>query len=79
MMKAPKWYDSKSNLKIGDIVYFRKVESELSSSWTVGEVVDVVYSKDGVVRRVKIEYQNASESKKRDTDRAARSMIKLFH
>ena len=79
LMKAPKWYDSKSNLKIGDIVYFRKVENELSSSWTIGEVVDVVHSKDGVVRRVKVVYQNASESQKRETDRAARSMIKLFH
>ena len=79
LMKAPKWYDSKSNLKIGDIVYFRKTEHELSSSWTLGKIVDVVYSKDGVVRRVTVEYQNASESIKRETDRAARSMIKLFH
>ena len=79
LMKAPKWYDSKENLKIGDIVYFRKVENELSSSWTLGKVVDFVRSKDGIVRRVTIEYQNTSESHKRETDRAARSMIKLFH
>ena len=70
----------KENLKIGDIVYFRKVTNELSSSWTLGKVVDFVRSKDGVVRCVTIEYQNASKfPNKRKTDRAARSMIKLFH
>ena len=79
MMKAPKWYDSEANLKVGDICYFKKVEGQLSSIWTVGKVVDVVLSKDGVVRRVEIEYQNAKEDFKRYTDRAARSMIKLFH
>ena len=79
MMKCPKWFDSKSEIKVGDIVYFRKTEGELSSKWTVGLVIDVVHGKDGVVRRCTVQYQNATESKKRETDRAARSLIKLFH
>ena len=29
-MKSPKWSDTKSSLQIGNIVYFRKVENELS-------------------------------------------------
>ena len=79
MMKCPKWFDSKTPIQIGDIVYFQKTEGELSSKWTVGLVTDVVHSKDGVVRRCTVQYQNASENKKRETDRAARSLIKLFH
>ena len=49
LMKMHKWFDGKAELKEGDIVYFRKTESELSSKWTVGKVSDVVKSKDGVV------------------------------
>ena len=79
LMKSPKWYDSKENFKIGDVVYFQKEENLLSSKWSVGQVADVVLSKDGKVRRVQVEYQNSSEKFKRTTDRAARSLIKLFH
>jgi hypothetical protein len=39
----------------------------------------VTVSKDGIVRRAEVMYQNASESQPRYTDRAARSLIKLFH
>ena len=46
---------------MGNIVYFRKVENELSSKWTVGKVSDVVKSKDGVVRRCTVQYQNSTE------------------
>ena len=79
LMKAPKWFDQSENLKIGEIVYFQKVENEMKSSWSLGKIVDVVMSKDGVVRRATVEYQNNSENVKRTTDRAARSLIKLFH
>ena len=79
LMKAVKWYDTKAQLSIGDVVYFKKVEGELSSTWTVGLITDVVHGKDGVVRRCQVQYQNASEDKKRTTDRAARSLIKLFN
>ena len=79
MMKTPKWYDDKSDLEIGCIVYFQKVENNLSSIWTVGKVVDIVKSKDGRVRRATVEYRNSNEDFSRQTDRAARSLIRLFH
>ena len=44
-MKMHKWFDSTAELKEGDYVYFRKFESEFSSKWTVGQVIDVVKSK----------------------------------
>ena len=64
-----KWFDTRSQLKIGHLVFFRKVESELSSEWTVGIISDIVKSKDDIIRRVEIKYQNANESKPRFTDR----------
>ena len=40
LMKIRKWFDCKAESE-GD-AYFRKIESDLSSKWTVGKVSDVV-------------------------------------
>ena len=74
-----KWHSGDSEIKVGDIVYFRKSESELTSKWTVGKVSEVTVGKDGSVRRVIVDYQNHNETFTRSTDRAARSLIKLFN
>ena len=79
LMKLSKWYNTKSDLRVGDIVYFQKVESEWSSKWTVEKIVEVVKSGDGVVRSAHVKYQNSSEDAPRTTFRAARSLIKLFN
>ena len=82
MMKASKWSTGKSEpLLVGDIVYFKKVENDISSSWTVGKVVSVVLGRDGIPRRAEVEYHNpgASFGKKQITDRAVRSLVKLFN
>ena len=81
LMRAPKWFDSKVQLSIGDLVYFRLVENELNSNWSVGKIVDVVYGRDGIVRKASVQYQNSSEGfdSKRVTERAARSLIRLFN
>jgi len=65
LMKMLKWFDDKAELKKGDIVYIRKVESELFSKWTVGKVFDVMKSKNGVVGSYT------------DQDKAARSEYKF--
>ena len=41
-MKMHKWLDDKAELKEGNVVYFRKFESEYSSKWNVRKVSDVV-------------------------------------
>ena len=82
MMKPSKWFnDSEVQIVPGDIVYFKKVENELNHQWTVGKVTDVSYSKDGKARKAIIIYQNASEDfgNKRTTERAVRSLVKLFN
>ena len=82
MMKASKWSAGKSEpLLVGDIVYFKKVENNISSSWTVGKVVSIEIGRDGIPRRAEVEYHNpgASFGKKQVTDRAVRSLVKLFN
>ena len=79
LLKSPKWFKSDEMLQVNDIVYFQKEDKELSSKWSVGKIVEVTYSKDGLVRRVIIQYHNANEDQPRRTDRAARSIVKLFN
>ena len=45
----------------------------------LGIVEEVIKSKDDVVRKVVIKYQNANENVSRTTERATRKIIKLFH
>ena len=78
-MKMHKWFDDKAELKEEDDVYFRKFESEFSSKWIVGKVLSAVKSKDGVVGKCTVQYQSSSEDQPSYTDRAARSLIKLFN
>ena len=74
--KMHKWFDDKAELKEGDAVYFRKFENEYSSKWIVGKVLDVVKSKDGVVGKCTVQYQNSSEDQP-SYNRAARSKYKF--
>ena len=51
MMKASKWSSGRSEpLLVGDIVYFKKVDNDISSSWTVGKVVSIELGRDGIPR-----------------------------
>ena len=79
LIPQAKWFTEGSELKPGDIIYFQKVENELSSTWTVGQVYSVTRSRDGVVRRVCVKYINYTEDKPRYTDRAVRSLVRLFN
>ena len=80
LMTQKIWFEDKGTLQVGDIVFFQKEEKELNSKWLIGIVEEVVKgSKDDVVREVNIRYQNANEDVPRFTNRAARTVKKLFH
>ena len=79
LMKAYKWFKTGEGLRVDDLVWFQKDESELSSKWSLGIIASVEKGKDGLVRRASVKYQNSSENAPRETDRAARSLIKLFN
>ena len=78
LIPRPKWFKESPELKPGDIIYFKKTENELSSDWTGGQVHYVTRSSDGVIRRVCVKYFNHKENMPRFTDRAVRSLVKLF-
>ena len=82
MMKASKWSAGKSEpLLMGNVVYFKKVEDDISSSCTVGKIISLKLERDGVPKRAEDEYHNPGKSfaKKQIADGAARDLVKLFN
>ena len=79
LIPQPKWFKEGPELKTEDVVYFQKSESDLSSKWTVGQVDSVTRSRDKVVRRANVRYFNHGENQPRFTDRAVRSLVRLFN
>ena len=75
-----KWFRSSEDLKVDDVVYFRKSEgSVIKGEWTVGAVESVKFGRDGLVREATVKYCNPSENTPRYTTRAARSLVRLFN
>ena len=63
----PEWYSSDDNLKVGDVVYFRKETGVLAGPWTIGMVDTAIRGQDDHVRELDIRYQNSAENKHRIT------------
>ena len=78
LISQPKWFRIDKDFKEKDLVYFQKEESELGSTWTIVQVDQVIASKDGLIRRAVIKYFNPNENHPRFTDRAARTLVKLW-
>ena len=78
LISQPKWFRVDKDLKEKDLVYFQKEESALGSTWTIGQVDQVIASKDGLIRRAVIKYFNPNENHPRFTDRSARKLVKLW-
>ena len=78
LVSQPKWFRQDRDLLEGDIVMFQKSESSLDSRWTLGTVDQLVRSRDGLVRRVIVRYQNAKEDFHRLTDRNLRRLVKIW-
>ena len=85
LIPSPKWYKTDPELKIDDVVFFRKVDNDISSKWMVGQIDSVQRGKDKVIRRIVVRYKNASEVNDegrgpvRTTERSARDVVKLFN
>ena len=78
LINQPKWFNIDKDLKEKDLVYFQKDESSLKSVWTIGQVDQIVASRDGFVRRAVIKYFNAGDDNPQFTDRSTRKMVKLW-
>ena len=60
---------------MGDVVLFLKSEKEYDLQYQYGIVSEVDNNDDGLVRKVKIEYQNSNKGVKRVTQRCARELV----
>ena len=78
LMYQPKWFRSDRDLKIGDLVYFRKTESRLDGKWIIGRISSVETGRDGLIRVVDVKYQNYGEAQPRTTSRTVRQLVKLW-
>ena len=75
-----KWFKNEKDLAVGDLVFFRKTDSELGDGdWIVGLIDQVIPSDDGLIRKVVIKYRNVSESFDRFTTRNVRKLVRLFN
>ena len=75
MIERPKWHTTKNQINVGDVVLFLKSEREFDEQYQYGIVVSIHPSKDGVVRKVEVEYQNHTEDVKWTTERGVRDLV----
>ena len=54
LVQQPKWFKSSQDLKVGDLVFFKKKDNILLNKLTIGIVEEVDKSKDGLIRRVEV-------------------------
>ena len=78
LIRQPKWFKSDKHLQPGDLVYFQKDTSKVSSEWIMGRVDQVMRGRDGLIREATVAYRNYKENFNRLTNRAVRSLVKLF-
>ena len=78
LINQPKWFRIEEHLSESDLVYFQKDEGDISGSWTLGQVDQLVVSRDGFIRRAIIKYFNAGEDRPQFSDRSVRKLVKLW-
>ena len=66
------------DLKPSDLVYFKKREGELSGSWMIGKIEQVIRGRDGIIRRAIVMYKNAAGNILCFTERSVRTLIRLY-
>ena len=67
LIDRPKWHNSKGEANIGDIVLFLKNEKEYENQYQYGKICGIHKGKDGLIRKVGVEYKNSNEGIKRVT------------
>ena len=75
LVDQPKWFKSDADVQVGDVVLFLKKEKEFAGNYQYGIVKDVEISRDDKIRKIVIEYVNASETTKRETRRSVREVV----
>ena len=61
LVPQPKWFENNRKIAVGDIVLFSKSDKEFENVYQYGIVKVIHVSKDNLIRRVDVEYQNSLE------------------
>ena len=75
LVDQPKWFISDRSVAVGDVVLILKSDKVFDLQYQYGIVVKTIESKDGIIRSVEVEYQNAGEDAKRRTTRGVRELV----
>ena len=75
LIDRPKWFDSDTDVKVGDVVLFLKKDKEYAGNYQYGIVKELEVSKDGKTRKVIVEYVNSNEDVRRQTRRSVREIV----
>ena len=78
LMNHPKWFSTDHDMKTCDVLLLLKQDGALSNSYQYGIVNEIIPSKDGVIRKVIVQYRNDQENVDRYTARSVRDLV-LIH
>ena len=76
-MAQPKWFNSDTDISIGDIVLFLKKDGEINGNYQYGRISSAPRGNDGKIRKVTVTYRNHHENVDRDTKRAVRELVMI--
>ena len=60
-MEQLKWFNSDTDISVGDVVLFLKKEGEIGGNYQYGRVSSAQRGKDGKIRTVSVTYCNHNE------------------
>lgn len=65
LIPQPKWFETGRHIALGDVVLFSKSDKEFEDVYQFGIISKLHPSRDGLIRKVDVTYQNHSERTKR--------------
>ena len=77
LIHRPKWFKNDQHVSVGDIVLLTKSDKAFENMYQYGIIKTVYPGKDGRIRAVEVEYQNAEENVKRITKRGVKELIMI--
>ena len=77
LVDRPKWFKNDRHVSLGDIVLLLKSEKEFENLYQYGIISKIYPGKDGRIRAVDVEYQNAGENVKRTSKRGVRELVMI--
>ena len=75
LIERSKLHKTDKPINVGDIVLFLKSEREYDLQYQYGIVSGLKKGRDGLIRKVLVEYKNHNENVRRTTERGVRDLV----